>query len=143
MTVKTIMSRKGNNVVTIEPTATLSSAVATLAEHRIGAVIITSADRQVAGILSERDIVRALAQRGAAALDETVGQIMTRKVVTCTEADTVGNIMELMTGGKFRHLPVVERGRLAGVISIGDVVKYRLEEMEHESQALRDYILTA
>jgi CBS domain-containing protein len=143
MTVKTIMSRKGSNVVTIEPTATLKSAVATLAEHRIGAVIITGADRQVAGILSERDIVRALAQRGAAALEETVGQIMTRKVVTCTESDTVGNIMELMTGGKFRHLPVVERSRLVGVISIGDVVKYRLEEMEQESKALRDYILTA
>ena len=143
MTVKTIMSRKGSNVVTIEPSATLKSAVATLAEHRIGAVIITGADRQVAGILSERDIVRALAQRGAAALEETVGQIMTRKVVTCTESDTVGNIMELMTGGKFRHLPVVERSRLVGVISIGDVVKYRLEEMEQESKALRDYILTA
>jgi len=143
MTVKTIMSRKGSNVVTIEPSATLKSAVATLAEHRIGAVIITGADRQVAGILSERDIVRALAQRGAAALEETVGQIMTRKVVTCTESDTVGNIMELMTGGKFRHLPVVERSRLVGIISIGDVVKYRLEEMEQESKALRDYILTA
>src|SRR6185436_6415789 len=134
MTVKTIMSRKGSNVVTIEPSATLKSAVATLAEHRIGAVIITGADRQVAGILSERDIVRALAQRGAAALEETVGQIMTRKVVTCTESDTVGNIMELMTGGKFRHLPVVERSRLVGIISIGDVVKYRLEEMEQESK---------
>jgi CBS domain-containing protein len=143
MTVKAIMSRKGSNIVTIEPSATLNSAVATLAEHRIGAVIITGADRQVAGILSERDIVRALAQRGAAALDETVGQIMTRKVVTCTESDTVGNIMELMTGGKFRHLPVVERGRLVGIISIGDVVKFRLEEMEQESKALRDYILTA
>ena len=143
MTVKAIMSRKGSNVVTIEPSATLKSAVATLAEHRIGAVIITGADRQVAGILSERDIVRALAQRGAAALEETVGQIMTRKVVTCTESDTVGNIMELMTGGKFRHLPVVERSRLVGIISIGDVVKYRLEEMEQESKALRDYILTA
>ena len=143
MTVKTIMSRKGSSVVTIEPSATLKSAVATLAEHRIGAVIITGADRQVAGILSERDIVRALAQRRAAALEETVGQIMTRKVVTCTESDTVGNIMELMTGGKFRHLPVVERSRLVGVISIGDVVKYRLEEMEQESKALRDYILTA
>jgi CBS domain-containing protein len=143
MTVKAIMSRKGSNVVTIEPSATLESAVATLAEHRIGAVIITGAERQVAGILSERDIVRALAQRGAAALQETVGQIMTRKVVTCTESDTVGNIMELMTGGKFRHLPVVERSRLVGIISIGDVVKYRLEEMEQESKALRDYILTA
>jgi CBS domain-containing protein len=143
MTVKAIMSRKGSNVVTIEPTATLKSAVATLAEHRIGAVIITGADRQVAGILSERDIVRALAQRDHAALEETVGQIMTRKVVTCTESDTVGNIMELMTGGKFRHLPVVDRGRLVGIISIGDVVKYRLEEMEQESKALRDYILTA
>ncbi len=143
MTVKTILSRKGTNVVTIEPTATLSHAVRLLAEHRIGAVLITGPDRQVVGILSERDIVRALAARGPTSLDEPVGQVMTRKVVTCTESETVGAIMELMTDGKFRHLPVVERGRLAGVISIGDVVKYRLSEMEHESNALREYILTA
>ena len=143
MTVKAILSRKGNNVITIEPTVTLSAAVNILAEHRIGAVVVAGADKQVAGILSERDIVRALAQRGPGALEEAVGQVMTRKVVSCTESDTVAALMERMTQGKFRHLPVVERGKLVGLVSIGDVVKHRLGEMEHESNALREYILTA
>jgi CBS domain-containing protein len=143
MTVKAILSRKGNDVLTIEPTATLAAAVKLLAERRIGAVVITGADRQVIGILSERDIVRAFAARGPAALDDQVGQVMTRKVMTCDETETVASLMERMTQGKFRHLPVVERGRLAGIISIGDVVKHRLEEMEKESSAMREYILTA
>jgi CBS domain-containing protein len=143
MTVKAILSRKGNDVLTIEPTATLAAAVKLLAERRIGAVVITGADRQVIGILSERDIVRAFAASGPAALDQQVGQVMTRKVMTCDEAETVSSLMGRMTQGKFRHLPVVERGRLAGIVSIGDVVKYRLEEMEKESTALREYILTA
>jgi len=143
MTVKAILSRKGNDVITIEPAVTLSAAVKILGEHRIGALVVVGADKQVAGILSERDIVRALAQRGSGALEEAVGQVMTRKVVTCSESDTVAALMERMTKGRFRHLPVVERGRLAGLVSIGDVVKYRLEEMEHESNALKEYILTA
>ena len=144
MTVKAILSRKGNDVITIQPTVTLSAAVNILAEHRIGAlVVVAGADEQVAGILSERDIVRALAQRGPGALQEAVGQVMTRRVVTCTESDTVAALMERMTQGKFRHLPVVERGKLVGLVSIGDVVKHRLGEMEHESNALREYILTA
>lgn len=143
MTVKTIISRKGSDVVTIDPNATLSDAVETLARHRIGAVVITGAEEQVVGILSERDIVRAVAERGAGALDEPVGQVMTRKVVTCSGSETIGHLMERMTAGKFRHLPVVEQGRLAGIISIGDVVKSRLEEVERESNALREYILTA
>ena len=143
MTVKAILSQKGTNVVTIEPTATLFKAVATMTDNRIGAVVVTGADEQVVGILSERDIVGALAERGASALEEPVGQVMTRKVVTCGESQTVGEIMETMTAGKFRHVPVLDRGRLAGIISIGDVVKFRLGEMEHESKALREYILTA
>jgi CBS domain-containing protein len=143
MTVKAILSRKGNDVLTIEPNATLAAAVKLLAERRIGAIVITGADRQVIGILSERDIVRALAAEGPAALDQQVGQVMTRKVMTCDEAETIASVAERMTKGKFRHLPVVERGRLAGIVSIGDVVKYRLEEMEKESSALREYILTA
>jgi CBS domain-containing protein len=143
MTVKAILSRKGNDVLTIEPTATLAAAIKLLADRRIGAVVITGADRQVIGILSERDIVRAFSAGGPAAFDEQVGQVMTRKVMTCDEAETISSLMERMTQGKFRHLPVVERGRLAGIISIGDVVKYRLEEMEKESSALREYILTA
>lgn len=144
MTVKAILSRKGNDVITIEPTVTLSAAVNILAERRIGAlVVVAGADKQVAGILSERDIVRALAQRGPGALQDAVGEVMTRRVVTCTESDTVAALMERMTQGKFRHLPVLERGKLVGLVSIGDVVKHRLGEMEHESNALREYILTA
>jgi CBS domain-containing protein len=143
MTVKAILSRKGSDVVTIAPTAQLSEAVKILAARRIGAVIVTGPDNRVAGILSERDIVRSLGERGPAALDDNVAAVMTRKVLTCSESDTVAVIMERMTAGKFRHMPVVEQGRLAGVISIGDVVKWRVEEIEGESNALREYIATA
>jgi CBS domain-containing protein len=114
-----------------------------LAEKRIGAVVIIGADRRIVGILSERDIVRALAEQGRKALDEPVSAAMTRKVSTCHERETISSIMERMTLGKFRHVPVVDQGRLAGIISIGDVVKHRLSEVERDSAALRDYILTA
>ena len=143
MTVKAILSRKGSDVVTIAPTANLTDAVKLLAERRIGAVLVTGPDSRVAGILSERDIVRAVAERGHAALEENVGAVMTRKVTTCTEADTIAVIMERMTEGKFRHMPVVDQGKLVGVISIGDVVKWRVGEIEGESAALREYIATA
>jgi CBS domain-containing protein len=143
MTVSTILGEKGREVVTIEPGASLAAATKLLAEKRIGAVLILGADRRLVGIMSERDIVQALAARGTAALDEPVSQTMTRKVETCNESDTIGSIMERMTKGKFRHVPVVEQGRLVGIVSIGDVVKHRLQEMERESAAMRDYILTA
>ena len=143
MTVSTILASKGREVVTIEPGATLASAAQLLAEKRIGAALVLGADRRIVGIISERDIVRVLAERGAAVLDEPVSQTMTRKVSTCNESETISSIMERMTTGKFRHMPVVDQGRLAGVVSIGDVVKHRLQEMEHESAALRDYIQTA
>jgi CBS domain-containing protein len=143
MTVKLILSRKGGEVVTIEPTATLGAAAKLLAERRIGAVLVLGDDQRVIGILSERDIVRAVAMRGAAALDGQVDEVMTRKVISCTSTATVSDVMEHMTDGKFRHVPVIELGRLVGIISIGDVVKHRLAEMEHESNALRDYIATA
>lgn len=143
MTVKAILSRKGGDVVTIAPTANLTDAVKLLAGRRIGAILVTGPDNRVAGILSERDIVRAVAERGHAALEENVAAVMTRKVTTCTEADTIAVIMERMTEGKFRHMPVVDQGKLVGVISIGDVVKWRVEEIEGESAALRDYIATA
>src|SRR5712691_651827 len=143
MIVKSILSSKGGEVISIEPTATLEIAVRTLAEHRIGALLVLGPDRRVAGILSERDIVRVLAERGADVLKQPLAQVMTRKVVTCSQSDTVGVLMERMTTGKFRHLPVVEQDQVIGVVSIGDVVKYRLQEMEHESAALRDYIQTA
>jgi CBS domain-containing protein len=143
MDVKTILTGKGSDIVTIEPNASLEVAIATLAKHRIGALVVLGADRRVIGILSERDIVRTLAELGADALTKPVAQVMTRKVVTCGAADTVVAIMERMTTGKFRHVPVIEQDQLIGIVSIGDVVKHRLWEMEHESAALRDYIQTA
>jgi CBS domain-containing protein len=144
MTVKAILSRKGTDVVTAEPHALLGEAVRILGERRIGALVVTGADRRIVGILSERDIVRALAERGPQALDVPIADVMTRKVMTCSARDTVSELMERMTEGKFRHLPVVEQGgRLAGIVSIGDVVKSRVHEMEQESAALRDYIRTA
>ena len=148
MTVKAILSHKGNAVTTIEPTLPLCDAVKILDEHQIGAAVITDADQYIVGILSERDIVRLLARNvrvaGACRLcDESVGEVMTREVETCTQSDTIHEIMERMTAGKIRHLPVVERGRLVGIISIGDVVNYRLREMELESNAMHEYILRA
>jgi CBS domain-containing protein len=143
MTVKAILSRKGSDVLTIEPAADLAAAANLLAERRIGALVVTGVDNCVVGILFERDIVRAFAERGFKALAVPVAEVMTRKVVTCGLADTVSEIMERMTAGKFRHVPVVEEGRLAGIVSIGDVVKWRLDEMERESAALHDYIRTA
>jgi CBS domain-containing protein len=143
MTVSNILAEKGRDVVTVEPGASLSEAVRTLAEKRIGAALVLGADRRIAGIISERDIVRTLAERGAAALAEPVSQTMTRKVEICNERETVVSIMERMTAGKFRHMPVVNQGRLVGVVSIGDIVKHRVHEMERESVAMRDYIMTA
>jgi CBS domain-containing protein len=143
MTVGIILAEKGRETFTIEPSASLAEAVKVLADKRIGAALILGADRRIAGILSERDIVRALAERGAGALNEPVSQTMTRKVETCNEHETVVSIMERMTTGKFRHMPVVDQGRLVGVVSIGDIVKHRVKEMESESVAMRDYIMTA
>jgi len=143
MTVSIILAGKGREVVTIEPGASLADAARRLAEKRIGAALILGADSRLAGIISERDIVRALAARGADALNEPVSQSMTRKVETCTEGEAVAKIMERMTLGKFRHMPVLDQGRVIGVVSIGDIVKHRLQEMERDSAAMRDYIMTA
>ena len=143
MIVKSILSAKGSDVVSIEPTATLGTAVNTLAQHRIGALLVLGPDRRLIGILSERDIVRVLAEHGAGVLAQPLSQVMTRKVVTCSQSDSVGVLMERMTVGKFRHLPVVEQEQVIGIISIGDVVKHRLQEIEQESEALKDYIQTA
>ncbi len=143
MNVQSILDTKGGNVITIAPTATLQTAVHRLAEHRIGALLVLGPDHRVVGIVSERDIVRVLAERGPGVLSEPLSTVMTRTVVTCTRADTIGDIMERMTTGKFRHVPVLDQDRVIGVVSIGDVVKLRLREMEDESSALRDYIQTA
>jgi CBS domain-containing protein len=143
MIVKSIIDNKGHDVLTIDPGASLDTAAKLLAERRIGAVVVLGADDRVVGILSERDIVRAISERGAGAMQEQVSQVMTRKVATCTLDETIHSIMERMTVGKFRHFPVIEQGRLAGIISIGDVVKNRIMEMEQESDALKNYIQTA
>jgi CBS domain-containing protein len=142
MTVRAILDSKGHDILSVEPGAKLSAAIKILAERRIGAVLVME-NQRIEGILSERDIVRVLGERGAAVLDEPVGAVMTRKVITCRQADTVAAIMEMMTSGKFRHLPVVEGDKVVGLISIGDIVKWRVKEYESEQEALRDYIKTA
>jgi CBS domain-containing protein len=142
MTVRSILDSKGHQVLSVEPEAKLSEAIKVLSERKIGAVLVMSEGR-MEGILSERDIVRVLGERGARVLDEPVIAVMTRKVVSCRESDTVSGLMEMMTLGKFRHLPVVEDSKVVGLISIGDVVKRRVQEYEAEQEALRDYIKTA
>lgn len=142
MTVRSILDAKGHDVLTIAPNATLSEATRLLAEHRIGAIVVTDSEGRVIGILSERDVVRVVGRDGPARLDDAVTSVMTHKVVTCDVMDTVTEIMERMTAGRFRHVPVVSGGRLTGIISIGDVVKHRLAEMERESHAMREYIMS-
>jgi len=145
MNVKTLLAAKalGGDIISIKPSADLAAAAKLLSAHRIGAVLIRGAGGRLAGILSERDIVRALSEQGAAALSLQVSEVMTRNVATCGEDDSIASIMEQMTAGKFRHMPVVTKGELVGLVSIGDVVKQRVDEIEHESEALRDYIRTA
>ncbi len=143
MNVEHILSEKGGHVVTIAPQASLMEAARILSEKRIGAIVVSEAGNPVLGILSERDIVRAVAANEAGALDEPVSRYMTSKVVTCTSHTVINDLMETITTGKFRHVPVVENGRLTGIVSIGDLVKFRLAEIESESQALREYIATA
>ena len=142
MTVRSILDSKGHQVLSVEPDANLSAAVKILGGKKIGAVLVMSEGR-IEGILSERDIVRVLSERGAAVLEEPVSGVMTRKVVSCRQSDTVAAIMEMMTLGKFRHLPVVEDGKVVGLISIGDIVKRRVQEYETEQEALQNYIKTA
>jgi CBS domain-containing protein len=143
MTLSQILATKGSAVVTSAPHRTLREAVAILSEKGIGAIVITGADGDVLGILSERDIIKALARQGDPALQDAVSKHMTQKVVTATEHTSVTDAMEQMTQGRFRHMPIVHDGRLAGLISIGDVVKHRLESIEREKQSMLDYIGTA
>ncbi|MBL8581894.1 MAG: CBS domain-containing protein [Rhizobiaceae bacterium] len=143
MTVKAILDAKGRDVLTLGPNEKLSEAVRILAEHKIGALVVTNGDRKIVGILSERDIVRAVARGGHDALDEAVRAVMTPKVKICNEMHTVNQVMEIMTAGRFRHLPVERDGMLDGIISIGDVVKARIEEVEREAEEIKQYIATA
>jgi CBS domain-containing protein len=142
MNVARILKDKGRSVVMLAPEASVRTVVETLAKERIGALILCDGDRRVVGIISERDIVRMLASGGAAVLDQPVASFMTKDVRTCTERDTVDWLMEEMTAHRFRHLPVVEGGRLVGIVSIGDVVKQRIAAAELEAASMREYIAT-
>lgn len=141
MFVSDILTQKGGLVVSVIPTTTVAEIAQQLAAKRIGSVLVMSDADRVAGIVSERDVVRALSRDGAAALELEARQIMTHDVVSCHPDDSIDHVMEMMTSGRFRHLPVADRGELLGLVSIGDVVKARLEEARRESEALRAYIV--
>ncbi|MDQ3560129.1 MAG: CBS domain-containing protein [Pseudomonadota bacterium] len=142
MTVANIINEKGSDVVTTSPDRSLAEVAAILSEKRIGAIVVVENDT-IRGIISERDIVRALASHGSEALRKLAADCMTARVVTCRPEDTINDVMHKMTSGRFRHLPVVEDGRLGGIVSIGDIVKRRIEEVEREAEQIREYIATA
>jgi CBS domain-containing protein len=140
MNVATILQSKGGNVVTAHPDTSVREITRLLRDAGIGAVVISSDRMRVEGIVSERDIVRAIAVSGEEVLNRSAAALMTRDVVTCGAGDTVAQLMSLMTEGRFRHLPVCDGGALIGIVSIGDVVRMRVEEIEHEAEALREYV---
>jgi CBS domain-containing protein len=143
MNVEAILRSKGRNVVTVSPQATISAAADTLRRHGIGALVVSRDGKTADGILSERDIVHALAEHGAATLGFEVARLMSRRVVTGAPDDTVAALMALMTGRRIRHIPIMEQGVLAGIVSIGDVVKNRLDEVESEASSMREFIAGA
>ncbi len=143
MKVEDILRSKGTQVLTVAPDATLQQAARTLAASRVGALVVSSDGRRVEGMLSERDVVQAMASHGAAAMSRGVSTAMTTPVVTCTRQDRITALMAVMTAKRCRHIPVVENGLLGGIVSIGDLVKARLEDLELESQVLRDAYLAA
>ena len=140
MKVESILAQKGTEVITIGPDVSLADAAKLLTDRRIGAVIVTDPPGQVVGILSERDIVRTLAARREDTIGFKVADAMTRNVITCAPEDSIAGLMALMTERRFRHVPVKDGDRLVGLISLGDVVKYRVDEIEREATAMRNYI---
>ncbi len=140
MHVRGLLAVKGDEVVTARPDDSTGAVVARLTECRIGAVVVTADGRHIDGVLSERDIVRALAEQGAAVLDLPASELMTTDVVTCEPGTTVDQLMSIMTSRRIRHIPVVVDGRLAGLVSIGDVVRDRIADLEQETEVLHDYI---
>jgi len=140
MTVKAILDQKGREVITVTPEISLSEANARLAEYKIGAVVVVDKSNRICGILSERDIVRALAAKGADAMSGPVSSAMTANVKVCSETHSVNQLMEMMTQGRFRHLPVEVDGKLGGLVSIGDVVRLRIEQVEREAEEIKAYI---
>lgn len=142
MNVASILKVKGKSVATAPPEDTVETVAQKLASRKIGAIVIVGDEGHVAGIISERDIIRAVAEQGAAALQQPVSKVMTKNVMTCNQASTIEQMMAIMTQGRFRHVPVVEDGTLLGIISIGDVVKHHIAEVEMEVTAMRDYLAT-
>lgn len=140
MLIGQILATKGRDVVTIGPDATVAEAARLLRDRRIGAIVVIEGDGGLCGILSERDVAHGLADRGSDLLDMRVADLMTPDVITCAPGDGIEKLMADMTKGRVRHLPVIDDGRLAGLISIGDLVKHRLEELEAEAHLLHDYI---
>ena len=143
MTVGHILAQKGRTVATVQPHATVRDVVEALAAKHIGSIVVADIEGRMHGIVSERDVVRALAQHGCDALDDAVSGIMTKDVETASENDGILEVVGRMSRGRFRHMPVIAEGRIAGIISTGDAVKYRLEQMEQEQSALREYIANA
>ena len=141
--VSVILDRKGAGVVTISPDAMLLAAADAMSEHNIGALVVSSDGRSVEGIISERDLVRELARRGTGAVKQTVADLMTAEVTTCGKDATVDDLMAAMTTKRMRHVPILDGGVLAGIVSIGDVVKVRLDELEVEKQSLEEYVTGA
>jgi CBS domain-containing protein len=142
MNIAQILKAKGRAVATARPDSTISEIIAKLAQKRIGAIVIVGDSGEVVGILSERDVIRRLGERGSAALQEPASQSMTAAVVSCQETSTLDELMELMTQGRFRHVPVIEDGALVGIVSIGDIVKHHIAEVEMEVTAMRGYFAT-
>ena len=143
MNVAAILASKGREVLTTTETDTISDAVAVLARRKIGALVVLGPGERIVGIISERDVVRAVGTIGADVLGQPIGTIMTRAVMTCGEDETLDEVMTRMTRGRFRHLPVARNERLVGIVSIGDVVKARIEQVEREAEEMRAYIATA
>ncbi len=142
MNVAAILKLKGREVITTTPDTSLLEIARLLGTQKIGCIVVTEADGKVVGIVSERDIVREIARAGAEVLDEPVDAFMTKAVISCRESDTMDRLMGEMTAHRFRHMPVVDRGRLVGLVSIGDVVRMRIAEAELEAAAMREYIAT-
>jgi len=142
MLVSDILKSKGSAVISATPGDSVAEAARVLTERHIGALVVLEGER-LAGILSERDIVRALARQGPGCLEGPVSALMTAKVVTCTLGHSIAEVMEMMTNSRIRHLPVVDKGRLAGMVSIGDVVKWRLEEAQEEVRQMAAYVAGA
>lgn len=140
MTVAAILNGKGHDIITASSSALLSGICETLSANKIGAVVICDGSNAIEGIISERDIVRVIGQTGASALNQPVSSVMTKEVVTCREEDSANEVMAKMTAGRFRHVPVVKDGKLIGVISIGDVVKHKIAQVELEAEQMRSYI---